>query len=187
MVPFDESYSTIVQTQSVFTVMRIEQWLHNTVFTWQWWLLVALFITPWLLWWCVVDKKRLPVIVLLGTFVLVTSSWLDQLGLEMTLWYYPYNLLPIYPQLVPINYAIMPVSYMLIYQYFSSWRSYMTAMVINAILFSFIAEPTLNYLGMYKLIKWYYYYSFPFYIIIAISHKWLAEKIFEINRHYNKP
>lgn len=186
MVPFAESYLTIVQTQSVFTDMKIEQWLQDTVFTWQWWLLVVLFIAPWISWWCVVDKKRLPAIVLLGTFVLVTSSWMDQLGIEMALWYYPYNLLPIYPQLVPINYAIMPVTYMLIYQYFPSWRSYMTAMAINAALFSFVAEPALNYLGIYKMLKWYYYYSFPLYIIIAISHRWLVEEILIINKQYNQ-
>ena len=186
MVPFAESSLTIVQTLSIFTDMRMEQWLQETLYTWQWWLLVALLIAPWILWWHVVDKKRFTEIVLLGMFVLATCSWMDEVGCEMILWYYPYKLLPVYPQLVPINYAVIPVTYMLIYQYFRPWRSYIVAMVINAALFSFVAEPSLNYLGMYKLVKWYYYYSFPIYIIIAVSHRWLVEIVLAINKKYNK-
>ena len=186
MIPFAESSITIVQTLSIFTDMRIQQFSHDIVFTWQWWLLVVLLIMPWILWWHVVDKERLSTIVLLGMFVLATSSWMDELGCELILWHYPYKLTPVYPQLVPINYAIMPVTYMLIYQYFSSWRSYITAMTINAALFAFVAEPTLHYLGMYEMLKWQYYYSFPIYIIIAVSHRWLLEKVLAFNTNYNQ-
>ncbi|GMA98056.1 CBO0543 family protein [Pelosinus sp. IPA-1] len=184
MINIPDSAVKIIQTQSVFTEMRMQQWLQDSVFTWQWWLLVTLFITPWILWWFVVDKKRFPAIVLLGTFVLATSSWMDDLGTDLILWYYPYKLLPVYPQLVPINYAVIPVTYMLIYQYFRPWRSYIMAMAIMAALFSFVAEPALAYLGMYKVLKWQYYYSFPIYILIAISHRWIVEKVFAINRQH---
>jgi len=102
MMNIPDSAVKIVQIQSVFTEMRMQQWLQDSLFTWQWWLLVALFITPWILWWFVVDKKRFSAIVLLGTFVLATSSWMDDLGTDLILWYYPYKLLPVYPQLVPI-------------------------------------------------------------------------------------
>jgi len=36
MLHFSDSAIKIVQAQSVFTDMRMEQWLQNTVFTWQW-------------------------------------------------------------------------------------------------------------------------------------------------------
>lgn len=186
MLPFPESALKIVQAQSVFTDMRMQQWLQNTVFTWQWWLLVVLSIIPWILWRYVVNKKRLTEIVLLGLFVLITATWMDDLGTDLILWYYPYKLLPVYPQLVPINYTVLPVIYMLIYQYFGLWRSYITAITIMAVVFSFIAEPGLNYLGMYELLKWQYYYSFPIYILVGISHRWLVEKILAINAKYSQ-
>jgi hypothetical protein len=185
MLQFPESAVKIVQTQSVFTDMRLEQWLQDTVFTWQWWLLVALFIAPWILWCSVVEKKRIAAIVLLGMFALATASWMDDLGTDLVLWYYPYKLLPVYPQLVPINYAVLPVVYMLIYQYFRPWRSYIAAMVVMAALFSFVAEPVLDYLGMYKMLRWQHYYSFPIYVFIAIVFRWLVERIFAINDKYN--
>lgn len=42
MVNIPESAIKIVQTQSVFTEMRMQQWLQDVVFTWQWWILVFL-------------------------------------------------------------------------------------------------------------------------------------------------
>jgi len=186
MVSIPESAIKIVQTHSVFTDMRMQQYLQNVIFTWQWWLLVFLMIGPWILWWYLVDKKRLTPICLLGMFVLATCVWMDDLGTDLILWYYPYKLLPIYPQLVPINYSVLPVAYMLIYQFFAAWRSYITAMLIMATLFSFVAEPALNYLGIYIVLKWQYYYSLPIYMLIAISHRWLLEKILAISRQHMK-
>jgi len=184
MVSIPESAIEVVQVQSAFTDMRMQQWLHDVIFTWQWWILIFLMITPWVLWSFLVDKKRLTPICLLGMFVIATASWMDDLGTDFILWYYPYKLLPIYPELIPINYAVLPVVFMLIYQYFPFWSSYIKAMFIMALLFSFVAEPSLSYLGIYKMLRWQYYYSFPLYMLIAISHRWLLEKILAISHHY---
>jgi hypothetical protein len=186
MLAVPESAIKLVQIQSVFTDMRMEHWLHHTLFTWQWWLLVALFIAPWIVWKILIDKKRFTAIILLGMFVLATVSWMDDLGTDLILWYYPYKLLPVYPQLIPINYAVLPVTYMLIYQYFHLWRSYITAIAIMAAFFSFVAEPALVYLGMYKVLKWQFYYSFPIYLIVGITHRWLVEKVLAINKKYSQ-
>ncbi|MDF2633645.1 MAG: hypothetical protein K0R78_519 [Pelosinus sp.] len=186
MVNVPESAIEIVQTQSVFTEMRVQQWLQDVVFTWQWWILVFLMIAPWILWLCLVDKKRLTPICLFGITVLATVSWMDDLGTDLILWYYPYKLVPIYPQLIPINYSVLPITFMLIYQYFPTWRSYIKAMLIMAIVFSFVAEPALSYLGMYKVLKWQYYYSLPIYMLIAISHRLIVEKILTINHQHTK-
>ena len=186
MLAVPESAIKIAQLQSVFTDMRMEQWLQDTVFTWQWWLLVALLIVPWILWGVLIDKKRLTAVILLGMFVLATVTWMDDLGTDFILWYYPYKLLPVYPQLIPINYAVLPVTYMLIYQYFPLWCSYITAIAIMAALYSFIAEPALAYLGMYQVLKWQFYYSFPIYLLIGISHRWLVEKVLAINKKYSE-
>jgi hypothetical protein len=176
----------MAQTHSVLTEMKIEQWLQDGVFTWQWWLLIAMLIGPWIIWCLLVDKRRITPICLIGMFVLATASWMDDLGSDLLLWYYPYKIVPVFPQIVPVNYAVLPVTFMLIYQYFISWRSYIKAMLIMSALYSFVAEPVLNYLGMYIMLRWQYYYSFPLYMLIAISHRWLLEKILAISMKYKK-
>lgn len=182
MVDIPKSTNEITHIHSVFTDMRITAWLSDIVFTWQWWILVSLLIAPWILWWRLVDKKRFIEICLLGMFVLATASWMDDLGTELILWYYPYKIVPVYPQIIPINYAVLPATYMLIYQYNSSWRSYIKAVSIMAALYSWVAEPFLSYLGIYKLLSWNYSYSFPIYILIGISHRWILERVISITK-----
>ena len=162
--------------------MRLEVWLNDTLWTWQWWILILLLLLPWIVWWRIVDKRRLAEICLLGMFVLATVSWMDELGTELMLWYYPYKIIPWYPQLVPVNYSVLPISFMLIYQYTPRWSAYIKAMTILAALFSWVAEPALQYMGIYQLIKWKVVYSFPLYLLIAISHRWLLEIILGITR-----
>jgi len=186
VITVPESAIKIVQTHSVFTEMRMEQYLQDILFTWQWWLLVFAVIVPWIVWCYIVDRKRLTPICLFGVFVLATCSWMDDLGTDLILWYYPYKLLPIYPQIVPVNYAVLPVTYMLIYQYFPSWRSFIKALLIMAALFSFVAEPALSYLGMYIVLKWQYYYSLPLYMLIGISLRLILERILTISSRHMK-
>ena len=186
MVKVPESAIKLVETHSVFTDMRMQQYFQDILYTWQWWLLVFLLIVPLIVWCYLVDKKRLTPICLFGVCVLATASWMDDLGTDLILWYYPYNLLPVYPQLVPINYAVLPVTFMLIYQYFPTWRSFITAMLIMSALYSFVAEPALEYFGMYKVLRWQYYYSFPIYMLIGISLRWIVEKILAISNQHTR-
>lgn len=186
MLDIHETAINLVQLHSVFTEIRTQQYLQDIIFTWRWWVLVFLLIGPWILWLYLVNKKLLTPICLFGMFILATVVWMDDLGTDLILWYYPYKLLPVYPQLVPINYAVLPVTFMLIYQYFPTWHSFIKAMLIMATVFSFVAEPALSYLGMYIVLKWKYYYSFPIYMLIGISHKWILEKILEISRQHTK-
>jgi len=187
MVAIPESALQIQQMHAAFSKLRLEAWLVDTLWTWQWWLLIALFVLPWIVWWHLVDRKRLTEICLFGMFVLATASWMDELGTELMLWYYPYKIIPYYPQLVPINYTVLPITFMLIYQYTSTWYSYVMTMTVMAAVFSWVAEPALKFMGIYTLITWRYSYSFPLYLIIAVSHRWLLEKILATAKKYKKP
>lgn len=186
MVAIPESARQIFAMHETFSKFREQAWIADTWWTWQWWLLVALLFVPWVLWWRLVDKKRLLEICLLGMFVLATASWMDELGTELLLWYYPFKIIPWYPQLFPINYTVLPITFMLIYQYTPKWSSYILAMTAMAALYSFVAEPALEYLGMYKVIKWRFVYSFPLYLLIAFSHRLLLEKIKDITERNAK-
>lgn len=179
-----ESARQVLQAQVEFGRLREEAWLADSLWSWQWWLLVALLVLPWIVWWRLVDRKRLSEICLFGMFVLATASWMDEIGTDLILWYYPYKIIPWYPQLVPINYSVLPIVYMLIYQYAPKWSSYILAMVVMSALFSWGAEPMLAFMGIYQVVKWKFSYSFPVYLLIAISHRWLLERILATSRKY---
>ena len=172
-----EQAFSIYQTHMVFTQQRIEYWLQNNLFTWQWWLLIALLILPVFLWWKVVDKKRLLSIVTMGLMVTVTSNWMDQVGSELGWWYYPYHVVPFSSQFIPVNYSLMPIGYMLLYQNYPRWPAFIAISAITAAVLTWLFEPLFSWFGMYHLVFWKFSFSFPFYVLIAFSHKWLADKL----------
>lgn len=157
--------------------MQIQNWLHHDLYTYQFWLLMILLVVPWLIWWKLVDRKRLIEILLYGLIVATVDTILDEIGAQLNLWEYPFDIEPLFPRLISINLAALPVIYMFIYQYFSEWKSFLIATAVMATVLSFIAENILELLGMYELFKWENYYSFPIYIAIAVSLKWLMQII----------
>jgi hypothetical protein len=149
--------------------MRHEYWLHETLFSWEWFFLIALIVVPWIIWCFVVNKRRIHEILLYGMIVILISITLDDLGVEMDLWSYPYLLAGIFPRMNPVDLAVMPVTYMIIYQYFSHWKSFIIAHIVLAAVASFVIEPLFHWMGIYILNKWTYLCSFPIYIFIGIT------------------
>jgi len=170
-----EQAAIIYQAHMAFTQQRIDYWVQNNLFTWQWWFLVVILILPWFLWWKVVDKKRILSILSMGLVVIGTANWMDQVGNELGWWYYPYRILPFVSQFGPVNYSSMPISYMLLYQIYPRWSAFLVAAVITAAVFTWVIEPLFIWLGMYHVVFWKSSYSFLIYILIAISHKGLVD------------
>ena len=161
--------------------MSFDLWVHNNVFTFQWWLLGIFLIAPWFLWWKLVDKQRLAEILLYGLMVLISASYLDEIGSELTLWVYPYKFLPVFKQLTTANFTMLPIIYMLIYQYFERWKSFLTASILMAIAFLFLGEA-LRWLGIYRIYHWNHIYSFSIYITMALFLRWLTKTIVSIQQ-----
>lgn len=81
--------------------------------------LVILLIVPWTVWWKLVDRKRIAEIFSFGILITVVSSFLNLSGLHLGLWSYPYRLLPYSPKIYVLSYAVLPVTFMLMFQYFA--------------------------------------------------------------------
>ncbi|MCG8502436.1 MAG: hypothetical protein MJB12_18795 [Firmicutes bacterium] len=172
-----DTFKDIVALQQKLTKLEHQYWEDHVLFSFSWWLLLFLLIAPWLLWWKLVDKKRIKEMLLYGFYVIIISSILDDIGIASALWAYPHQLLQIGDRLHAIDLAALPCIYMLIYQYFPKWKSYWIATIIFAFCFAFIFEPILVWLEIYKPLSWKFIYSFPIYFIIAVFGKWFVEKI----------
>ncbi|MFA5383228.1 MAG: CBO0543 family protein [Eubacteriales bacterium] len=169
---------SIVNAQQHLTMLRKEHWLSVELFSFQWWLQLALLIIPWVIWWWLVDKERSGKIFAFGLLVLIFTSLMDNVGIELTLWGYPYLLVPYIVRFLAVKFSILPVSYMLIYQYFPKWKPFITANIIFSFVASFIAEPIFVWLNLYQMYKWKYVYSFFIYILLSLFLKYLVEKVF---------
>ncbi len=174
--PLYPAYDLIIQKKVDLWLASLNHWYYDDLRKWTWWLNLALSIIPWIVWWKLVDRKRLLPILAVGLLASLAATMLDIIGSEAVLWGYPDRLLPNLPRLFPIDFTVIPVSFMLIYQYFISWKKYFLALVLMSFLFSFAAEPLMVYLGLYEMYLWEYIYSFPIYIAIGLAIRWLVDK-----------
>lgn len=108
-------------------------------------------------------QKRIFEIVTYGFFVTAVGVIGDAIGVSLMLWHYPNTLLPV-SQIAEVHTIQMPIIYMLVYQYFHSWKSFIIASAINAFVFAFMLEPLLVWLQIYELHGWKHIYSFFPYI-----------------------
>lgn len=110
--------------------------------------------------------------------MLVLAESLDHVGYELGFWFYPTELAPLFPRFEEVNLSALPVIYMLIYQYFPTWKGFTTAITVMAAIFTMAAEPALVALGLYTPLHWKPYYGLPVYIAIGLTLKWLVNKVF---------
>lgn len=172
------SYPYLELARRQFNEASFQYWLHQNLFTWQWWLLIAMTVAPWFVWWHWVDKSRLSEVITYGLFIGTVCTMLDLTGTNLVLWGYPYQLLWfIIPPIIPIDLCILPVEHMLLYQYFPRWKTYLLALIVLSAFNAFIAEPLFVRGDMYDLYHWKYIYSFPIYILKSLPIRWLMQKI----------
>jgi hypothetical protein len=182
----DTAAAVAVELQKLLTDFRVNQWLQDDLFHIRWWVMVGLFATSIFTWCKLVDKTRLPEIILHNGLTTILTLILDEFGEELVLWDYPVDVLPIFPPLTAVDLASLPMIYSLIYQYCSSWKSFLYATILMAAVFCFVLEPILVWGGFYQLLKWKYYYGFPIYIIMAIFIRWLVIRIYSIAEKANE-
>lgn len=172
-----------VAEQWKLTVTRFDEWLHIQLFTWRWWALLVLMITTAFLLWRLSDKKRLIETALYTTIVILFVIVLDEIGNEMTLWYYPIDVFFLFPPTSAVDLSSIPLVYMLVFQWFRGWKSFTIATLVMAAVFCFVVEPIFIRGGAYILLQWKSAYGLPIYMFIALASKGIVQLIFR----YSKP
>lgn len=166
-----------IKLQWQLSLTRIERWVNNDVFRFNWWLLLAMFLFSVTVWWKTVKKPRLREISMYVLFIIILTLVLDEIGEEFTLWDYPYDLFPLFPPLSAIDLACLPFIYSLIYQRFGTWKSFIIATVIMSGIFCFILEPIFVRIGIYQMLTWKSYYGFPIYALMGIVSKAAVKRV----------
>lgn len=161
-----------------YTVVHdeLEQlWATKMVFTWHWWLDVALAILPWILWFIVRDKKNTHSLLYAGFFTMLVSSFLCMAGVSQEGWNYNTLLLPYFPEFLPWDLTVMPVTAMLFYQFLPKINPWIKGIAFTTIA-SYVVEPIFIWLGLYEPSNWEHHYSFPIYLLIYMIGYWLYQK-----------
>lgn len=173
----DALLDEIINLKNRLLSLELRHFYTRELFGWVWWLGIACIIGVAVIWWKIIDKRRLTELFLFGLIVGVTSVSLDVIGSGMVLWVYPINIPVPIPILVPVDFFILPAVFSIIYQKCPAWGMYMLASAAAATLLSFGFEPFAMWIGQYKLMSWHLIYSFPVYIIIIVLAKFATERL----------
>lgn len=176
----------VIELRKQIYQLQYEHYINVTLFSIKWWILFVTAIITITIWWKLVDKNRFHEIALVGFVTMVLTIFSDSFGLDMVLWAYPTQLYELVKSVSVIELVVMAISYMLMYQYFSNWKKYITALIIFASLGAFVGIPVAVWFGFYKLIKWRYVYSFIIFICLGISIKFIVSKIIDIQERHIK-
>ncbi len=174
---------TEIEIQKMLTSAHVEKWLQEDVFHFKWWFLLGLSLFTIMLWWRLLNKARIPEILLYTILTTIVMMGIDECGDELTLWAYPIYLFPIFPVITAINLIFVPLALSITYQYFSTWKSFNLAAIIIAGLLSFIFEPALVLADFYQLLNWSYSYNFLLYIAVALIIRGIVVLILSIAKN----
>ncbi|MBL0387407.1 hypothetical protein JJB07_12160 [Tumebacillus sp. ITR2] len=180
-----QNFQKVLEIRRTLRDLELQDWLQHDLFTFNWWLSLVLTIVFWLVWFKLVDRKRLLEICFYGAMVVIASVVLDIAGVNLVLWGYKSRLEPLTPALIPGDLVMMPVLYTLIYQrYGQNTRNFLVATTILSAVMSFVVEPILIRLGIYHTVTWTFFYSFPIYIILSFLMRQFVHKVL---RHQKSP
>ncbi|MBP3041242.1 hypothetical protein J9303_17395 [Bacillaceae bacterium Marseille-Q3522] len=161
-------YAKIEKYYEQYMQSELSYWLNNSWNTPAWWVLLAALILPWVLWGYFVEKKRKQEIFTYGLIWISFTLILDMLGCTFFIWDYPRCLVPALPIFLPADVAVIPVSFMFVYQYSKGFLNYLCYTILLSGLYSFIVEWVFENFNLFKRYHWYHFYSFIGFVITAL-------------------
>lgn len=155
-----------MDTIDIIHQLRVELWGYHltewrmNLFSPRWWGVVASIACAYAIWWKYVDKRRITQILLFGSFIAVFRTIMDDAGASAGLWVYSVKPLPLGHALFLNDLTIVPLGFMLVYQYCQSWKKFFFWTLAVEAGYSFVVLPILVQFDILRLYHWQYYYTF---------------------------
>ncbi|MBP2658892.1 MAG: hypothetical protein H6Q69_1924 [Firmicutes bacterium] len=109
---------------------------------------------------------------------------MDDAGSSAALWSYSVKPLPFGQALFLNDLTIVPLGFMLVYQYCRSWKKFFLWTVIVEAGYSFLLLPVLVKFDILRLYNWQYSYTFFIMIIVAIVMRAILLTILKIEQKH---
>lgn len=175
-LPEDQSnrLNDLKETQEKVSNQWIDYWVDYSSFdTWQFWINVSFIIIPLIVLYFFIDRKKIFLLGFFGFNIHVWMSYIDAIATRYNFFEYPYKTIPFLPTHVGIDTSLVPVLFILLYQWTLNKKKnfYLYSLLLIAFL-SFMFKPLL---GAYHLMHLKnganYFYLFLGYIIILLISK----------------
>ncbi|MFB9757171.1 CBO0543 family protein [Ectobacillus funiculus] len=171
------SYKDLQEVREQLRDVSYERWLEHDLFSWQWWVLLAAAILPWIGWAYLVKKPHRSHVFAFAMLIGIAASILDVIGVDLLLWGYPTKLIFMVPPLFPADLTIIPVVFSLAYHYGKLWRKYIVYIIFLAIVFSYVIEPLFEWFNMYRNHQFPHWASLIGFFFLAVITKGILDAI----------
>ncbi len=138
------------------------------LFSSRWFALVSLMVIFYVVWWILIDKRRLSDLLLFGSFIAVLRVLYENTFVGMGAWTYQVRIFPLTINLFMPDLTMVPLAFMLIYQYTASWKSYFLGSIVASGIWAFAVTPLFKVFDIIVFHNWNYFYSFIAALLTAL-------------------
>lgn len=161
------THEMIYQTRTTLHNLILVKWLEEDVFSSRWWSMVVLIALSYLLCFSLFDKRRLSKLFLFGSLLTVGAVVYETVGTNFVLWVCATPIFPIIPCLFVPYLTILPIYYMLIFQYTTTWRQFSLWNLVAVSVYSLVLLPIFIHFKIVILDNWRAVYNMPMLFAIA--------------------
>jgi hypothetical protein len=166
--------TSLKDIQRIQTEAWTSYWQQYSDFgNWQFWVLAALLVFPLIVLFFAIDKRKALLLGFYGYSVHVFFTYVDAIGANMIKWFYPYKIFPILASSVSLDVSLVPVTYMLVYQFtLNRDKNYYLFLLLLSAFFAFIFKPLLVTIGLFEMDSGTNYFSlFIGYVVVGLIAK----------------
>ncbi|WP_223699935.1 CBO0543 family protein [Sutcliffiella deserti] len=160
-------------------------WQYSSFNTWQFWVNVLMLVVPLVILWFKLDRSKAFHLGFYGFTVHIIFTYFDSGLIRFGLISYPYQAIPFIPVNFGLDVSLIPVLFMLVYQWTLNQRKnyYLSFLLLTAFL-AFVFKPILYSFDLILWHKWANpFYLFLFYIVIFTLSKWLTNLFLHFERN----
>ncbi|SET52781.1 hypothetical protein SAMN05421676_105193 [Salinibacillus kushneri] len=152
---FQEYWSSIYDLNEKLNSTMFEYWKQYSYFdTWQFWYIVFLLVAPLIILYFSVDRSRIFEILFYGFSVNLLWTYADTIVGSTSFFVHHYFLIPLLPSALSLNSAVLPVGYMLVYQYCTNHKkNYFLYIAVLSAIFAFGFATLEEYMGLVSFNK----------------------------------
>ncbi|RIW35632.1 hypothetical protein D3H55_07035 [Bacillus salacetis] len=170
-------FEKVEKSKNIASELEMNYWLNDNLFSLNWWVVFILNFLFLILFIILIDRQRILLVSLVFTSSFILVSSVDEIGNYFGLWSYRTQFLAFFEAVNAVDFLTVPVIITLIYQFFTSWKSFIISSLIGSALIGFIFVPIFVYFEFYKLNHWNYFYSFLTLFIIGLIVKVFSDFI----------
>lgn len=162
----------------------VDYWLDFSSFdTWQFWVNVSFIIIPLIVLYIFIDKKRVFLLGFFGFNIHVWMVYTDAIGTRYNFFEYPYKAIPFLPIHVGIDTSLVPVIFILLYQWILNNNKNFYLYNFGLIVFlSFVFKPILVAHHLFHLKNGAnYLYIFLLYVFVVLFSRLITNVFLYLN------